>query len=846
LSAGATSPDLDELEALLHFTARAAIDGMPDGAFLRSFAENAAAIAPEMFGPIDDPAARRAAIMQFGRMFWSAMPKPHQGWRVVAVPKPERNASCPCGSGRKYKQCCQRFESAENIASELNMVGFVLDLWPDARLHEIPIRRLDPEALADTAEQWLKKGETARGIRLLEPLFDDLAHLDDRHISCFDGLCDLYLDAGMEAERGAFVARIAEHRDRYLASAALQRATVLASDHGDFEMAWEQFERALRLTPDEPSLAHLEVLVLQSEGRRDEAMARAKVWAARLRRLGVPEYADLIGFLEQMAENPDRAMLGLAERSRPDAPAWSELLDSAPAVESLYAIERTPMPDGQDGPGRVACWMQPSPVLARVEREWHDRFAVRKPDLTSLYGDAGSVCEQFGAVVEFMRSRPRAWQSFEILDDLALIARDWFDEDERVAETAVLLRLTERATQLLRLCLGGSGEATSVIEWAVMKNRPPLRLVAQRIDALLERFADDDSEKEIAELEAWMLEINPQDNHGYRNLVMQDHLRAGEVQRAIALAERYSDDVGDMNFDYALALFQAGRPEEAARAWARGATSTPAIAATLLARNPKPPRFDGDGAASSTFEALGGPENAWRYRTMMFEIWEASGALAWAKTLPRVSVPKAGRQALRKPQKQGRAQPGDEAVPNLSGPAGESELLRQLAADDFPIAPLHGMLTAIALSPDLMKPSQWLSDALALRTGASNDGIDGLNASLRRVMGLYNCLTTALHLKRGEGYAPSVELPTVDQAQAIEWARGFMRIVEQGRAAWRNKASTAESKAALTAIERTAAGMIADDRLQQESVTLKVALYITQEPTWRDVLAAATRALASI
>src|SRR5207249_7195780 len=117
-------------------------------------------------------------------------------------------------------------------------------------------------------------------------------------------------------------------------------------------------------------------------------------------------------------------------------------------------------------------------------------------------------------------------------------------------------------------------------------------LIAQRIDALLDPFAADESDREIAELRTWMLELNPNDNHGYRNPVMQDYLLAGETQRALALAERYPEDAGDMPFDLALALFQSGRTVEAANAWARGADSTPAIAVTLLARNPKPPELD--------------------------------------------------------------------------------------------------------------------------------------------------------------------------------------------------------------------------------------------------------------
>lgn len=381
-------PDTGDLEALLEFVAQAAIDDISTDAFLRRFHASAATLAPTIFAVIEDPAARRAAIGHFGRVFWSRMPKPGHGWRAVPTPKPERNGPCPCGSGKKYKQCCQPYEAPDDMIPELNMLEFVLDLWPESKAHELPLRRMNSEALADVASQWLKEGNGERAVRLLERLFNDSANVDERYISCFDALCDVYSEVGLHEERDVFIAQISAHANKYLASAALQRATAIASDKGDYDAAWERFGQAMRLTPDDPSLSHLEVLVLMSQGRVDEAKARAAIWAARLRRMNRAEYDDLIEFLEQTALNPDRAMLEMAERDLPEDETWSDLLDAAPEVELMYEIDADPTADNGQGPGRVDITMKPLPSLARVERDWRDRFFVEKPDLVDLYGDA--------------------------------------------------------------------------------------------------------------------------------------------------------------------------------------------------------------------------------------------------------------------------------------------------------------------------------------------------------------------------------------------------------------------------------------------------------------------------
>lgn len=45
----------------------------------------------------------------------------------MAKKKPERNDPCPCGSGKKYKNCCQHKET-DSFKSKLGILGIVIAL----------------------------------------------------------------------------------------------------------------------------------------------------------------------------------------------------------------------------------------------------------------------------------------------------------------------------------------------------------------------------------------------------------------------------------------------------------------------------------------------------------------------------------------------------------------------------------------------------------------------------------------------------------------------------------------------------------------------------------------------
>ncbi len=79
--------------------------------------------------PLMDPEAVRALATTLGPAIWNATPLPGHGFRTRPLPKPGRNDPCPCGSGRKYKDCCARATASPPLA-QTALWPFVLDRLP--------------------------------------------------------------------------------------------------------------------------------------------------------------------------------------------------------------------------------------------------------------------------------------------------------------------------------------------------------------------------------------------------------------------------------------------------------------------------------------------------------------------------------------------------------------------------------------------------------------------------------------------------------------------------------------------------------------------------------------------
>jgi hypothetical protein len=145
---------------------------------------------------------------------------------------------------------------------------------------------------------------------------------------------------------------------------------------------------------------------------------------------------------------------------------------------------------------------------------------------------------------------------------------------------------------------------------------------AREVAALL--ALDHDGRSAALTLAQWLvLGLNPNDSHGLRGPLMRLYVPDGRYVNAIAVEQRYPGDFVELTLRRVLALCCAGRMDDAASALRAAAAQHTRAVKALLAEQVRPARSTGTGIA------LGGAEEAWRYRELHRELWREKGALDW-------------------------------------------------------------------------------------------------------------------------------------------------------------------------------------------------------------------------
>jgi tetratricopeptide (TPR) repeat protein len=494
----------------------------------------------------------------------------------------------------------------------MSLLKYVLEQLPRTELRKIPVAGMDVEELGYIGGAWVREGRAADAEALLEHLFEDVARLDGRAELAFDSLADCYDELGRPRKKERLVAQVGAARDPTLRSAALHRRITIIADRGERKEAWRLFAEAQRYQPDNPMLATLEMTMLLGERNYARMKKRGQFWIARLSRDRDHDYRELIAHLRALVADPAAAALNLESRGRPEVVALRRQIDTLPAVECHYALDRV---------DEEAC-LVPAAQLASVEASWHEVVDVRKPNLTMATAADPGAWERVAPGIDWLARHPLAWQSFDVLDDLALAVQD---AGIMTADVMLLAPLAERAHALLRLAVQRSDAAGCALPWGFAENRPALRLV------VLLYFVQRDAGRtaEARDIARWLvLELNPHDNHGLRVELSRLCLELGDPEGALDVCARFPDDalVGTQ-FNRALALFMLGRHGEAEAALRGAGQHAPKALAMLLADDPKPAPMRG-----STI-AFGGREEAWEYREAHWALWEGNGALIWARGL---------------------------------------------------------------------------------------------------------------------------------------------------------------------------------------------------------------------
>lgn len=127
---------------------------------------------------------------------------------------------------------------------------------------------------------------------------------------------------------------------------------------------------------------------------------------------------------------------------------------------------------------------------------------------------------------------------------------------------------------------------SSRIPWSNLDNRPFLRCLHGHAFAL----HDDGKIEEAFEVFEELLDYNPDDNQGVRDILMEMYLEENRYSEVVELADRFKDDISpEIMYGKVLALFLKGSKEEAEKELKEVIGFQPKVALELLKKShPKP------------------------------------------------------------------------------------------------------------------------------------------------------------------------------------------------------------------------------------------------------------------
>ena len=614
-SAGSTNEDAsnDELFGLFDACAKVLAGSGDAPAFLDWIARFGPDLAPEFARGIDPRTGPPGlAFRAMGIAIYNATPLAEAGFQTRRLALPGRNEPCLCGSGRKYKHCCLALEGTLDL-SDYNMLRHVLDSVPKRRFAALPASRVDPFAVCDTARQWQDEGDDVRAAALLEPWFSGDAPLADRLEPLFEQLMDCYLALGQEGKRTRLLAAAIARGARGLRSAALQRQSTVLADRGDLEAAWQSFRDAQREDPEDPNLATLELTLLVSRGEIEQARERAHFWISRLERRRDPELRDFIGFLRKAQADPRAAMAEGDLKGNPGLERFADLLAAAPGPQAHYALAER---------GEAGSVLEPGAALAATESRWRKVFPQTKPGLSATQHDSDEMWDAPAPWLDLLGRDALAWQSFDVLDDLAMAVEVL---QPLGAGATILDPLLERGAALLELHLSTAAQG-STLQWGWPANRPALRMLAHRAHRAAAEMDRDASAERFVDAAERLLALNPDDNQFVREPLTRAYLARGQPEKVVALTDRFADDLCGPTLNRILALLRLARRGEALTALRDAAQDHRVAIEMLLADAPRQPR-SGRGPGIT----VGGKEEAWEYRAAQRALWQRDGSLDWLR-----------------------------------------------------------------------------------------------------------------------------------------------------------------------------------------------------------------------
>ncbi|UTW14248.1 SEC-C metal-binding domain-containing protein [Marinobacterium rhizophilum] len=615
-----------QLEALLQDAAREIFRDERFGSFSRWLRDNFDRYCDEsMFDEGLAPGTVQALTGHLAREIWKYMPLPGNHFKPRPLPKLKPNDPCACGSGSKFKQCCQRLMGNFSLTLESEQVWvFAIPALQEFGLlgKAVASRQVPLEGLLEAAIELFDREQFRKSAALLEPMVavENAAKSSGLHDYALNLLCNCYDALGFHRKKRLLLEALVEQAPKsVLRGGAWQRLACILMDEGDDQAAWQAFQKAQRDTPHSDSLGVLEIQLLMAGGRLNEIPPRAEFWRRQLLRTGLLRDDPQVELLKGFTEDPVGMMLELSGAEELlELHRWIEQQQARPVPE--YLLEALELEDEDGNPAAAATLNAPT-GLKSVRSRW-----AKVCPLVPAFGISTQNSSEFDPWEPELFDRwmgvlsryPAAWDDLDVLDDLGALLLDeqfWGDP----AAQQLLERVLRRSRAIIRAALP---EGTQ-LPWLVLENRPALRSLMRLVSLLKESGRSSDA----LELSEWILRLNPADNQGLRLELMDGYLMAGRDADALALAQRYAGDIAPQTrYGEVLALFRTGDLAGAESQLREAQADLPHVARYLCLKRIRQPELHEFGVT------VGGEDQAWLYRDAMRPTWEATeGALDWLK-----------------------------------------------------------------------------------------------------------------------------------------------------------------------------------------------------------------------
>lgn len=575
-----------------------------------------------------DAAARdelaRAFFGGLAVVLWASAPLPSNGFKAPGLHKPGRNDACLCGSGRKFKHCCEPLlDGMPGFDGDL-LAGLAIQQLPRSQWAGLREAGAGPAQVASAAELLADNSREADAVRLLEPWAQLPAPWPDSHAPLLDLLGDLYLALDKPRKRSQLARAMLDKGAPVVQSWGWQRVAMMAADAGDEKQALHAFGQAQRLTPDAPRLALLEVTLFMGLGQPGQAQERARFHQRRLQRLPACDERDhVLQAMQALLDGQLDALFGDADADPDPEESDDDATEDAASFglgRLLQTVQQWPAPrlrlDLKRATAQDLGPLRPDKTVAPALKRWQAVFPLRFDGManTDAVGDWNAVFAPDEAWTASLRQHPALADSLDVLCGVERVLR----QVPRGMAGAALHAVRQRALQLWAQLRTRHPQA--MCEWGHLDNRPAL--------ALLVRLVNDDTslqaEQRFDELQALVTTLNPRDNHGLRSRLAAVYLRRGLAAEALALCERYPDDHVGMQLLHARALVALQRLPQAAPVL-QAAVQRNRHVVPLLTTRRRPRPFNG-----SSYR-LGSEDEARLVMADQHDLWGADPAVAaWA------------------------------------------------------------------------------------------------------------------------------------------------------------------------------------------------------------------------